>query len=189
MPKLVIVGNGPVEKDHSKLVDGADYVMRFNFCSTYTSGKVGTKMDILAMRLGYASKHKKRAWSIFPPGILERFNEVRVYNCRGPSDKYKFDYAKRYPGMAGKLQMLDTTQWEKARAVLRDGACDHGNWESPTVGFVGLTHVMSDDRFANYDITLVGFTWGFVGTLHPQLGEKQICTALAKAGTIRLLDQ
>ncbi len=188
MPKLVIVGNGPVEKDHSKLVDTADRVIRFNFCSTYTTGMVGTKMDMLAMRQGHGHWHLKRAWSIFPPGILGQFNEVRVYNCRGPAGRH-FNYISRYPEMAGKLQMLDTTQWEKARAVLRDGACDHGNWENPTIGFVGLTHVLSDDRFANYDILLVGFTWKVIDEFHPQHSEKQICEQLAKAGTIRLLDQ
>lgn len=190
MPKLVLVGNGAVGKtDHSKLVDAADCVLRFNYCQTYISGKVGTKTDILVLRKGHVDT-KEKPKLIFPPAVLEQTNEFRVFDCWDATPKEMPNYAKLYPPMAGKLLFLDTSWLCKARAALRDGECEHKSWKAPTLGFIGLLHVLDDPDFVDYnDIVLVGFTWKKIWDGHPQLGEKQLCAALAKAGKIWLADQ
>lgn len=188
MPKLVIVGNGPVgEADHSKLVDAADCVIRFNHCQTYISNQLGSKTNILALRKGHIDVRKKPKL-IFPPKVLERAIEFRVYDCWDLSSPEMPDYAKLYPPMAGKLRMLDTTWLLKAREALRDGECDHKYWKAPTIGFIVLLHVLDDPAFADHDIALVGFTWKTVWKKHPQYGEKQLCVAFAEEGKIRLMD-
>jgi hypothetical protein len=183
MPKLVIVGNGPVgDKDHSELVEAADCVLRFNHCQTYLSGQVGIKTDILALRRGHLGKKLH-----FPSKVLHQAREFRLYDCEEHPPAKNFNYAKRQPLMAGKLRPMDTTWVKNARMVLRDGVCDHANWKSPTIGFIVLLHVLDEDPFTDYDTTLVGFTWKKLWRKHPQLGEKQICERLARTGRIKLV--
>lgn len=83
--KIAVVANGPVHRNYSEFIDSCDFVFRVNKMESMSSGKLGTKTDVLVASLygsgyPYFSEHPEKLRAVpvvyFNPenrSVTERF--------------------------------------------------------------------------------------------------------------------
>jgi hypothetical protein len=189
MKGIVLVGNAPLRRNHSSLVDHADFVVRFNLPRTY-SIESGTRFD---------------AWVIANTGGGRRFVDRRefknaVYKCK-PSQLWfprcvevHKELRAQYPDSETLLtavaetdisdEIIRATDLQQSKIVrfsarvywrcldiLSRVATRHDPVRIPSAGFLTLYYVLN--ILEQRPVTLVGFTFeGWKG--HPWHLERKI---------------
>lgn len=195
----MIVGNGEVDPSHSKLIDAADLVIRFNDCRSAGAG--GEKTDIVAVcntgrpakamtqgdvwRNNPCVQRASEIWCVrdgakflaMRPSILQRHPELEDF-CEDFTDGYKAIAAE-----TGKtLHMISAAVHERVDADLV--AFDPGDYVVPSSGLIVIAHVLQDMAVPGDDIALTGF--GHVGwELHPFAAERRLVNSWIAHGYLR----
>ncbi len=185
--RLVIVGNGPLVKDCTSLVDSSDFVVRFNLCASFAM-HTGTRTDVLclnntgrpalelargALLKGFPfSQTVEEIWFPRPrQSALQRFIEkLRPLH----SDLEYGDAIIAAHGWQTKRieYLLETRQRELWMKLLAQGKPRIAP-RKPSSGMVAIEYVLSEDRFADYEKHFLGFT--FQGwKRHPWELERQL---------------
>jgi len=191
-PCMAIIGNGPIRTDLSEFIDACDLVLRFNECKNYGIHS-GRKIDILcinntgapAQRIvdgrmirsaSYydsisevwfprnAEIHKKYAQAVEPPSPLIEFvdwtDELIVSNELAAVTTQRF--SGEFYGMVFHKLKNKTPE----------------PFVSPSTGFLAIEYVLSEPRFSEYEIILIGFSFqGWRG--HPWKAEHRILQGYA----------
>ncbi|EJJ29795.1 hypothetical protein [Rhizobium sp. CF142] len=195
----MIVGNGEVGEGGAKIIDAADFVIRFNECRSYGAG--GTHTDVVAVcNTGRPAKAMlcSESWRIHP-GVVEA---SEIWSVRDPEkfaamrallaashpelDDFCDDYTNQFSvfcAEAGKVhRIVDKEVHEAVDQAL--SAFSPAPYVVPSSGMIVIGEVL--DRFPDDEVTLAGF--GHVGwEWHPFAAEKQLVDSHIAAGRLRRL--
>jgi hypothetical protein len=197
MSRITLVGNAPLQEDRSSLIDGSDFVVRFNQPHSY-GGYGGIRFDAWVLANGkgaskFARNHTfidapyrdvpKRIW-------LPREMEVHRALRRGAPDEplkpgNEIDYSDEILRENRLQQPCDRISadvyWRSISALRKfSPALD----KMPSSGFVTLIYVL--ERFPEWQVTLVGFSFeGWSG--HPWELERRFVQAAAERGVMDLV--
>ena len=199
MSGIVFVGNADLTRDHSSLVDSADFVVRFNIPRTYSSGS-GTRFDIWVITNAGGAKRfvKKRMFKdavyknqpdqLWFPRCVEVHKQLRE---RYPVEeslivkKAERDFADRII-RTNDLQQTNIVRFSEdvywgcleilSKATGRDAPV-----RIPSTGFLALYYVLY--VLKQRPVTLVGFTFeGWKG--HPWAIEESLVIGWANEGLV-----
>lgn len=199
--QLFIVGNGPISHDMSGMVDGADFVVRFNEPKV-SIGMSGTKSDWLFVNNcgkpmqrrienpAYVESPIVRAsrWIFFvyhpivarryqvKPNLLSRLKGRRTDWTAAALDMF---------GRAGKdVVILPSTFYEEGCAELGIPA-DRMDKVFPSTGYFGIRYVLREFSEREWDVHICGFSWeGW--KRHAWGDERRWAEALAERGRVRV---
>ncbi|MDI1230975.1 MAG: glycosyltransferase family 29 protein [Methylobacter sp.] len=200
MYHIVVIGNADINSDHSKLVDSADLVIRFNEARNYASGLTGHKCDVLCLA---NTSHPGRTFSKYK--TIKKLHFIKdvidiwfphPFDCTAkqfwlkPFNKKKFkktDYSK--------FILKENELKQKNILFLNEDlffeACMDLNIIQPSnlipsSGYMALKYILKQYGTASVKITVLGFTFtGADG--HPWHEEKKCVQAFSQAGLITLL--
>jgi len=193
--RIVIIGNGEVNKNYSSFIDNSDYIIRFNWLDNYNKN-TGIKTDALSLAsavqhidnyLHPTSDAHKTKFNCFKKILTEIDtlifpfpDENRLCHLRHKRiDKLINFYhlnnknIKKYFCEEQYMEDLKKNRWPK-------------NVIAPSSGYTVIRNILDDKSFINHRIYLLGFNWsGWLG--HPWSSEKEVLTKLAKQKKIFIL--
>jgi len=197
MKQIVILGNAPLDKDYSTMVDQSDFVVRFNVANNY--GKFsGIKADALCMSQSgcYGRNLAKRRvimglpfidsvkeiW--FPRPIMHTARQI-FFRSKNEKILRETDFSRF---------IIDRNKLQRKRIIycgqaLYDNACSDLNIPNridiyePSSGYLAIKYAL--EKFDSDDTTIhiIGFTFqGFEG--HPWEREKEEIKQLTEKGRL-----
>ncbi|WP_244642357.1 hypothetical protein [Phyllobacterium sp. 628] len=198
-----IVGNGPIAADLSAAIDASDFVVRFNEpkCSI---GMSGTRTDILFMC--NAGKPMQRRLSdplflqspilqaaeqvilAYHPHIIARYfpKPNPLSQIKGRRSDWTMETVKAL-GAVGKANTILPVQF------YLNGCRELGLPEAqmgkvfPSTGYFGIYYVLNHKQFANWDISVCGFSWqGW--KRHAWADEQQWVKSKVETGRLIVID-
>ncbi|MBV2142447.1 glycosyltransferase family 29 protein [Falsochrobactrum sp. TDYN1] len=200
---LVIVGNGPLNRDLSAQVDGADLVLRFNE-PRVSIGMSGSKTDMLM--LATSSKQMQQWISdpafvnseivrntpeilfAFHPSIIKRFHHHPNFLSRLKGRRADWTVqAIDYFGQAGKkIRIMPAQFYFDVCEELGIGS-ERMKEMFPSTGFFGIWLVLRKYSQPHWDIKICGFSWeGW--KRHDWAAERQWIEARIKEGKLQILE-
>lgn len=194
--RLVLVGNAPLDNDHTQLVDSADVVVRCNEAKTLGQ-RSGTRTDVLcvcntgapAARI-IAERSIQRiprfpslseVW--FPRHSPTHLRHIRESNFPAPEAEY-LDRTEDIMAANGLEEVvvsrLSQAFNERVFGYLRRKSPT--GFACPSTGFLALCHILEVRQYSPLDKLLIGFTfkmwWG-----HPARAERRFVERLCEART------
>ncbi len=195
MKRIAIVGNAPMEKDCSELVDSCDTVMRFNYCNSFGWGS-GVKIDILALaNTGGAGRKLCRNRDINRLSIFQKASEIwfaqgsppllsQIVDFRNKKDSSR-RIVRRLELQDKQLFMVPESTVKATQEVLVAFGAPVGN--TPSSGALAIHQVLHTPRFEEMEIALLGFTSKGI-PFHSWDAEKKWLADLAEKGSIQMVD-
>lgn len=207
--RVVLVGNAEVAREYSELVDGSEYVVRFNNCPNL-GRNTGSRTTILCLintgavgrdlykKQGLRGLAPLRSSEIWFRGRRDNWLDVLLtvlFSFR--SRKKKLDYGPKIlaaNGLDNPVRYADRGHLKAVRHKL--WAVDPQRpWKdvNPTSGFLALERVLTDPRFEGCEVCLVGFTWErgspkrTFREQHTWDEEEAICREYESKGVLKIL--
>ncbi|AJC80707.1 urease-associated protein [Rhizobium etli bv. phaseoli str. IE4803] len=197
--KIVIVGNGEVAEAEARVIDAADFVIRFNDCRSYGAG--GGRTDAVAVcNTGRPAKamlsspewrahpgvvSAREIWSVRDP---EKFAAMRAPLAISHPDLDDFcdDYTEAFGAFCAEVGkkhvVIDQSVHDAVDASL--SAFAPTPYVVPSSGMIVIAQVLS--KFAEAEVALAGF--GHAGwEWHPFAAERQLVDGYIAAGRLRRL--
>ncbi|MDN2582190.1 glycosyltransferase family 29 protein [Aquibium sp. ELW1220] len=199
MPRYVaIVGNGPLGDLDGREIDGADFVMRFNF-PPYGPERGGNRTDMMvlvnsgkllglwfrdpAFLSNVYIRGARRVILPWHPDAIRRWHptpkfrervERRIVTRKEHWTRQAFE---RFGRMGKEVSLLPASLAAQCFEDLQLAATD---WRIPSTGFLGIRHALHS--FPDHPLRLFGFIWeGWEG--HDWAAER---TWLARQGRVRM---
>jgi hypothetical protein len=195
--RVMVVGNAPVSKDLSDVVDASDFVVRFNWCTNYGQG-TGTKISGLCLATADVNVASfiapEEEWEQKQLGVfrtLLQTAEILFFRIPDPAKERisskSMDNAKRlmlhYGVDSGKAVYCHVTA-DYRRDLSRFGCLKDNQY--PSTGCVVIRHLLYDRKYDGYQKCLLGFTWQGWGA-HPWKLEKAWVRWLERRGEVCIL--
>ena len=191
MPRLVIIGNGIVQKNRfmrrfgiptkfSRWIDSSEKVIRFNEMKNLSRG-TGNKTDILVLinRGKPAVKFCERL--LLPRKVVSKISELWFSR---PLNTERLKLPDRSEDILS-FQNLNKDISIKSPELMEYFELQDHLVDEPSSGLVAISMILNDNRFKNWDIHLLGFGWeGWHG--HDWEKEKAYCLQLIEQGRIKL---
>jgi hypothetical protein len=199
MTEAVIVGNAALGVDRSALVDGADFVVRFNVPRTW-GAESGTRFDAWVLANGRAGLHFARQAlfldapyrdlprEIWFPRAVEVHRELLDAHAGGFAGSLAHDDVSARILRRNRLVQpslhFDADFYRRCLACLGEEGGLPDPTMIPSAGFLATRHVL--ETMPGSRVTLIGFTFeGWPG--HPWAQEARHIRRLAAAGRLTLL--
>jgi len=202
---IVVVGNAPVAKDHTALVDRARWVYRFNRLDNY-GHNTGTRTDfwILASHrvvLGQLAAAGHPGSTKDAPPFREVARAVQRILFAVPclfrplsESAQRSDLAERAAAARSFLRTIDSTDTPAAihtyqRSVLAhlDPALCSPERPSPSNGYLTIASLIEHSALHQCNIAVIGFTWkGWQG--HPWEAEERALRSFAANGQLSIIE-
>ncbi|WP_246665216.1 hypothetical protein [Rhizobium tropici] len=171
----IIVGNGKIERDLSRVVDDAQFVMRFNE-PNLTGGKSGERTDMIMLAASSKTLYRR----LIDPDFLENAalkaarvlmlayhpNIIRKYHPR-PNifqrlQGRRADWTMQAIGLMGKAGkeiciMPPQTYVDSCSELGIAGPRMRDVF--PSTGFLGIGYALANFPPSEWDLKLCGFTW------------------------------
>ena len=199
---LIVVGNGPLERDFSTTIDAADFVLRFNE-PRVSLGMSGTKTDLLMLATSSKQmqdwlsrpdflnsaivRNTKEILFAFHPTIIKRFHPRP--NFLSKLKGRRADWTKEaiyYFGNADKqIRIMPTQMYFDVCAELEIKP-EQMKRVFPSTGFFGIWLMLQTHLAEDWRIKLCGFSWeGW--KRHDWTGERDWIETKIKEGRLELL--
>jgi hypothetical protein len=196
--RVVLVGNAPLTRDHSAMVDAADFVVRFNEPRSWGE-RGGTRFDawVIANARGGRRFVRQRTFAEAPyrdlpaeiwfPRAAEVHGRLRAMGAGFLREDSERDLSRRIlraNGLQGRtvVRFDAAFYWSCLERLQEDG--EEGPLLIPSAGFMATNYALA--RFDSAAVALVGFTFqGWEG--HPWRREEAFVRRMERAGTLRLL--
>lgn len=186
--RVVIVGNGPVQRDFSSFIDSSDVVVRFNDPTHLRTSFVGTRTDVLCL----ACNDHVLAQSARPDGInpdvARSVSEIWFKRIERKADTLKIldvhqlhSKIIRYISIEFRDKLMaKLIDLQPAPDLLPDNAC-------PSFGITAVETFVTSPEYSNTNLFLIGFSWeGWHG--HPWSAEMKLCQQYADNHFLEFLD-
>ncbi|MCA8916586.1 MAG: glycosyltransferase family 29 protein [Planctomycetes bacterium] len=176
-PRVLIIGNAPVQVDYSEFVDASEHVIRMNECPNYDAN-TGTRTTVLGLiNIGVTGRDLYKKQSLRDWRVAQQVDEIwfrwwrfnawdvlKTFVAHPRTRKQHLDYGDklvRANALEGKhlvyaqrafINSVKKKLWE----------VDRGRpWKKvlPTSGFLIIERVLADPRFKDREVNLLGFTW------------------------------
>ena len=171
----VIVGNGRLERDISRMVDDAQFVMRFNE-PNLASGMSGTRTDMIMMAASSKILYRRLIQpSFFDNAALKAAKVLMLAYHPNIIRKYhpKPNIFQRLQGRRADWTMQAIDLMGRAGKEIRimppqsylDGCAELGIVGGqmrklfPSTGFLGIRYVLANFPASEWDVALCGFSW------------------------------
>ncbi|MGK0272487.1 MAG: hypothetical protein ACI88H_003159 [Cocleimonas sp.] len=194
--RIVIIGNGPIDKDYQEFVNRSECVVRFNLYDI-SSGNTGQKTDILFFtntggpaRNGAKKKKLEKLECInnvtqvlFPYSPKNRIQNIAL---KLSGKRHLMEYGNKLVSrnQLFKQQVLFlgdafvSKTWNK---LVKLG--DEGTAIMPSSGMLAIEHILNADIYKDAVIYLLGFSHQGTGP-HPWELEKALCQQYAGTGRL-----
>ena len=187
MPSIAIVGNGPVSKDQSGLIDACNVVVRFNEWKNYGQNS-GLKADILCItNMGVPANRIIRGALIGKVPHLDQISEIWFPRDSEVHKAHTAEFAPEY--LLNEFDDLSVSLLDSnnlsAKRIVRFSAgfnrkifrtlllLGHRSFHCPSTGIFAIEYILGEERFAGYQKFLFGF--GFQGWRgHPWATERDL---------------
>lgn len=171
----VIIGNGKLHHDLSRIVDDADFVMRFN-APNLSGGMSGTRTDMLMLAASSkamqrrlvdpaflesaAFKAVKEVVLVYHPGIIRKYHPRPNILSRMKGRRADWTMqAIELIGSAGKEIRIMPPQFYLDGCAALGVSGPRMREVFPSTGFLGICHVLSKFPAGEWDVKLCGFSW------------------------------
>lgn len=171
--RVVVVGNGPLQRDLTDEIESADYVLRFNEPKE-SIGKSGIKTEMLMVsNSGKPMQRRLRDPGYFRSAIVQAAREIvfpyhpyairtwmhrpnLLSRLRGRRADWTLE-AVYAMGMAGKeVRIMPPSFYEEGCAELGISP-DRMHNLFPSTGYLGLRYVFNE--FPDHRVEICGFSW------------------------------
>lgn len=199
---IVVIGNAPLNRDFSALVDSADQVIRFNEPRTFNKGS-GTRFDTWVIanlkggryfarqRIFRHADYRTRPRQIWFPrcaGVHSTLlrGKLLAPNLAADSDvDYSAEIVKQNKlPQKNQLRFSESFYWSCIEQLYDLNRPEVVQVKIPSTGFMAVHYLLS--VLSAKSVTLIGFSWqGWEG--HPWEKERQVLEKWAKQGLITIL--
>jgi len=191
--RIALVGNAPLEKDFSSVIDGCDYVVRCNEAKNLGPFS-GKRTDVLCItNTGAPAIRMMREKSVQKQPKFPNLKEVwfpRNYQAhkqhnRGKNPEFystEFDRSRQII-WANKLHGINVNYFRKSFnesvfSILKKYGIE--DFVSPSTGFLAFMYILSAKRWNQSEKIVLGFTFE-TWSGHPSEAEKLIMHDLIKS--------
>lgn len=214
--RVVIVGNAPIARDLTSVVDGADVVFRFNHCPGYGAGRTGTRTSVVVfgavpMLLGIGGPERNRLiqeTTRLPEVLATRPQVWFVRDDQPELAERAIDHFGLHDHVVRRLPVSDLTALLHKFKRIMGGPLggvspddfpdfrpfvdpETGLACQPTAGLAVIDRVVHDPAFADHRVQVTGFSWhdihGAQWEGHPYPAERRLCEIYQEEQRIELL--
>lgn len=199
---IVLVGNAPLKRDHSSLVDRADLVVRFNIPRTYGAGS-GTRFDVWTIantaggrqladsQVFKSAVYKDQPSQLWIPRSVDVHKELRALHTESETlltSASEIDFSDEII-RANDLKQLNIVRFPAnvywgCLDILRSAATRQERVRIPSTGFLTIYYVLQ--ILSQRPLIVIGFSFeGWNG--HPWHLEKKIVQHWADQGMLTLI--
>jgi hypothetical protein len=199
---IVLVGNAPLKRDHSSLINSADLVVRFNIPRAY-GAESGTKFDIWSIANSAGGKkfidnqvfknaaYKDQPSQLWLPRDVDVHKKLRTLYADSETlltSSTEIDFSDEII-QANDLKNLHLVRFPSkiywgCLDVLRKAATRHDAVRIPSTGFLTIYYVLQ--KLNQQPLTVIGFSFeGWNG--HPWHLEKKIVKQWANDALLTLI--
>ncbi|ENN85640.1 hypothetical protein RHSP_05620 [Rhizobium freirei PRF 81] len=171
----IIIGNGRLDRDLSKIIDGAEFVMRFNE-PNLSDDRSGSRTDVLMLAASSKALHKRMVDPAFlenaalksakilmlayHPEIIRKYHpQPNIFQrLRGRRADWTAQ-AIELMGHAGKEIRIMPPQFYAEGCAELGIAPNQMRTVFPSTGFLGIRYALANFPAFDWDIRLCGFGW------------------------------